>query len=135
MKYLGSYKKLFTSEEIISFCALTGDTNPIHTNNGFAKDSGFDGCVVNGALGLSFAISFLIEKLDNSEGVVIFESRSLYKKPVIVDTELYFHIVEEMLGLGGSVGTYVVYLSPQETLDPQKLGIYFHKHSISLKFA
>jgi 3-hydroxybutyryl-CoA dehydratase len=39
-----------TAEDMIAFAALSGDHNPLHTDDAFARAKGFDGAVVYGAL-------------------------------------------------------------------------------------
>ena len=43
-----------TAEMIDAFCALTGDTSPIHIDEGYARERGYPGRVVYGMLGASF---------------------------------------------------------------------------------
>lgn len=43
-----------TAEMMDSFCALTGDTSPIHIDEGYARERGYPGRVVYGMLGASF---------------------------------------------------------------------------------
>lgn len=38
----------FKQEEIIAFCDLVGDINPIHRDKQFAKESGYTDCLVQG---------------------------------------------------------------------------------------
>lgn len=43
-----------TAEMMDAFCAITGDTSPIHMDDDYAKGRGFPGRVVYGMLGASF---------------------------------------------------------------------------------
>ena len=43
-----------TAEMMYAFCALTGDTSPIHIDEGYARERGYPGRVVYGMLGASF---------------------------------------------------------------------------------
>ena len=43
-----------TAEMMDAFCALTGDTSPIHIDEGYARERGYPGRVVYGMLGASF---------------------------------------------------------------------------------
>ena len=44
-----------TAEMMDAFCALTGDTSPIHIDEGYARERGYPGRVVYGMLGASFS--------------------------------------------------------------------------------
>lgn len=39
-----------TPEDMVAFAALSGDHNPLHTDDAFARAKGFEGAVVYGAL-------------------------------------------------------------------------------------
>ena len=43
-----------TAEMMDAFCTLTGDTSPIHIDEGYARERGYPGRVVYGMLGASF---------------------------------------------------------------------------------
>ena len=43
-----------TAEMMDAFCALTGDTSPIHIDEGYVRERGYPGRVVYGMLGASF---------------------------------------------------------------------------------
>jgi 3-hydroxybutyryl-CoA dehydratase len=43
-----------TSEQMLAFAVLSGDTNPLHVDEAFARSSGFPGRVVFGLLTSSF---------------------------------------------------------------------------------
>ena len=43
-----------TAEMMDALCALTGDTSPIHIDEGYARERGYPGRVVYGMLGASF---------------------------------------------------------------------------------
>jgi hypothetical protein len=42
--------RVFGEEDVVLFAKLTGDTNPIHVDNEFAKQTKFGRCIVHGAL-------------------------------------------------------------------------------------
>lgn len=52
-----SFKKEITSEMMESFLQITGDVNPLHSENEFAIDHGFKGRVVYGMLSASLISS------------------------------------------------------------------------------
>jgi acyl dehydratase len=52
---------VISDEDMVAFGKLSGDYNPLHTDDGFAHQAGFSGCVVYGAL--------LVAKLSNLIGM------------------------------------------------------------------
>jgi acyl dehydratase len=48
------------SEEVhAAFCALSGDVNPLHTDDAYAREAGFEGRVVHGSLLNAFLSHFV----------------------------------------------------------------------------
>ena len=56
-------KKKIIKKDIINFSKLSGDTNPIHTNQNYAKKMGFGNLVAHGMLTESFISSIIGNKL------------------------------------------------------------------------
>ena len=48
--------RTITEADVVQFAALTGDYNPLHTNEEFAKNAPFGGRIAHGMLGLSYAV-------------------------------------------------------------------------------
>ena len=48
-----SFEKKVTQEDMALFSGITGDRNPLHLDEGYAKSAGFKGCVGFGMLGSS----------------------------------------------------------------------------------
>lgn len=59
-----------TEADIVNFAALTGDTNPMHTDAEYAKTTVFGERVAHGMLGLAYAVG-LAWQLGFMEGTVI----------------------------------------------------------------
>lgn len=59
-----------TEADIVNFAALTGDTNPMHTDAEYAKTTMFGERVAHGMLGLAYAVG-LAWQLGFMEGTVI----------------------------------------------------------------
>ena len=51
--YTATVDFVVTGEDMANFAVLSGDRNPLHTNDAFARDRGYEGAVVYGALLLS----------------------------------------------------------------------------------
>ena len=56
-------KKKIIKKDIINFSKLSGDTNPIHINQNYAKKMGFGKLVAHGMLTESFISSIIGNKL------------------------------------------------------------------------
>lgn len=48
-----SFEKTLTSEDVLLFSSLTGDANPLHLDDSYAKSAGFSSRVAFGMLGSS----------------------------------------------------------------------------------
>jgi acyl dehydratase len=62
--------RTITEADIVNFAALTGDSNPMHTDAEYAKTTMFGERVAHGMLGLSYAVG-LAWQLGFMEGTVI----------------------------------------------------------------
>jgi acyl dehydratase len=49
-----SFIKTVTAQEVDHFAQISGDNNPLHMDDSFARDRGFQGRVVHGALLISY---------------------------------------------------------------------------------
>ena len=103
-------KRTISENDIMSFAALSGDNNRIHTDPEFSKTTVFGKQVAHGLLGLSVA-SGLAWQTGILDGTVIaFREVNEWKfvKPVFIDDTIYVELeVKEMKALprigGGSV--------------------------------
>ncbi len=103
-------KRTVTENDIMSFAALTGDDNRIHTDPEFSKTTQFGKQIAHGMLGLSIA-SGLAWQTGILDGTVIaFREVSEWKfvKPVFIGDSIYVDMeMKETKGLprigGGSV--------------------------------
>lgn len=103
-------KRTITENDIMSFAALSGDDNRIHTDPEFSKTTMFGRQVAHGLLGLAIA-SGLAWKTGILDGTVIaFREVNEWKfvKPVFIDDTIYVEMeVQETKALprigGGSV--------------------------------
>ena len=76
-----------TEEKMTAFCALTGDINPLHMDEGYAKSQGYPGRVVFGMLTASL-ISKLGGVLLPGKYCLIQEVDVKFTRPVFVGDEL-----------------------------------------------
>jgi 3-hydroxybutyryl-CoA dehydratase len=78
-------RQLVVSEQFVSnFAVLSGDFNPLHTNDKFAKSKGFPGRVVHGSI-LNLMISSIVGMSLNDDNVMLLSQRTSYKKPIFID--------------------------------------------------
>jgi 3-hydroxybutyryl-CoA dehydratase len=68
-----TYERVVTAEDIDLFAKVSGDYNPVHVNEDYAKKTLFKGRIAHGALSQAF-LSTTMAKLP---GVVIFMSQTL----------------------------------------------------------
>lgn len=91
------FTKAITEEDIERFAAASGDTNPIHLDDGFAEETRFKGRIAHGIL-VSGLISAALARLPGS---VVYLSQDLeFRAPVRIGDEVTAtaEIVEELGG-------------------------------------
>ena len=54
-----SYAKTVTEADVVLFAGVSGDTNPVHLNEEFAKETMFQGRIAHGMLSASFISTVL----------------------------------------------------------------------------
>lgn len=102
--------RTITEADIVNFAALTGDTNPMHTDAEYAKTTMFGERVAHGMLGLSYAVG-LAWQLGFMEGTVIafLGVEWKFKAPIKIGDTI--HVVakvkqkKELKAAGGGVVT------------------------------
>jgi acyl dehydratase len=67
---IDSRARTVTAADVADFAALTGDHNPLHTDDEAARAAGFPGVVVHGFLGLALAVG-LIEETGVHDGTTL----------------------------------------------------------------
>jgi 3-hydroxybutyryl-CoA dehydratase len=67
-----------------NFSALSGDFNPLHTNDIFAKSKGFPGRVAHGSI-LNLMISSIVGMGLNDDNVMLLSQKTSHKKPIFID--------------------------------------------------
>jgi 3-hydroxybutyryl-CoA dehydratase len=70
-----------TDEHIEAFARLSGDRNPVHFDDGFARRIGFDGHIAHGAITTALLSAVLGMDLPGP-GTVFLEQRVRFLKPV-----------------------------------------------------
>ncbi len=93
-----SYSRTVTEQDVALFGEISGDMNPVHFDEEFAKKTIFRGRIVHGALTLSFLSTVLGTKMPGP-GTVVFNLTIAFKGPVrIGDTVTALCTVREKVG-------------------------------------
>lgn len=86
-----TYQRQITEGDVRAFATLSGDTNPLHLDDRFARTTPFDGRIVHGAL-LGAHLSAALATQLPGPGTVYLEERLRFRRPVrigdTVTTEL-----------------------------------------------
>jgi 3-hydroxybutyryl-CoA dehydratase len=85
-----SFLKKITKEDIINFSNMTGDKNPLHLDEEFAKTTSYKRPVVFGLLVNSY-LSTLAGMYLPGKYSLILSVESKFKKPCFIDDELTIH--------------------------------------------
>ena len=83
------HKFVVTQAVYDGFQQCSGDFNPLHTNQDFAKGKGFPQCVMYGNI-LNGFVSYFIGMLLPSQEVIIHSQDIMFKNPVFLNDELDF---------------------------------------------
>lgn len=87
-----SFEKCFTDEEVRKFADISGDDNPVHLNEEYAKDSIFGQRIVHGIL-VSGLISKVIGTQLPGNGTIYLSQNLKFIKPVYVGETVKAEVV------------------------------------------
>ena len=76
-----TYERTVTVADIEAFAAVSGDHNPVHLDDSYAKTTRFKGRIAHGMLGASFISTAIASKLPGPGSVYLAQSLS-FKAPV-----------------------------------------------------
>lgn len=79
--------RVFTQEEVLRFAELSYDTNPIHTDEEFAKTTPFGGVIVPGFLTGSMFSAIIGTKFPGF-GSIYLSQNMCFRKPVFPECEV-----------------------------------------------
>jgi len=82
------YSRTITDTDLRNFSGVSGDTNPMHLNEEYAKTTVFKGCVVHGMLTASLLSTVIGTKLPGP-GCIYVSQTLLFKAPVHVGETVY----------------------------------------------
>jgi 3-hydroxybutyryl-CoA dehydratase len=76
-----SFAKTITEADVVLFAGITGDFNPVHLNEEYARESMFKGRIAHGALSSSFISTVLGTQLPGP-GCIYVSQSVRYRAPV-----------------------------------------------------
>lgn len=75
------YSRTITEADIVMFCGISGDTNPVHLNNDYAAQTRFRGTIAHGMLSAALISTVLGTKLPGP-GVIYVSQDLRFRAPV-----------------------------------------------------
>lgn len=80
-----SISRTVTEQDIVAFARVTGDTNPLHLDDSYAKKTRFQQRVAHGILSAGFISAVLGTKLTGPNATAVYLSQSMrFLKPVFI---------------------------------------------------
>lgn len=90
------YSRTITDTDLRNFSGVTGDTNPMHLNEEYAKTTFFKGCIVHGILTASLLSTVVGTKLPGP-GCIYVSQTLFFKAPVHVGETVYAKVTVKEL--------------------------------------
>ena len=75
------YSKTVTDADVVLFAGITGDSNPVHLDSEYAKDTLFKGRIAHGMLSASYISTVLGMKMPGP-GTIFMQLLTRFKAPV-----------------------------------------------------
>lgn len=75
----------YTQEQVDLYAKISGDTNPLHTNQEAGKESMFGRCIIHGHFSAS-VFTKIFGSLLHADGHVYMKQNTTFLKPMFVDT-------------------------------------------------
>ncbi len=88
-------KRIVTEDDIEKFAAVSGDRNPIHLDEDYAKKTFFQGRIAHGMLSAAFISAVLANKLPG-KGSIYLNQELIFKKPIRIGDTII--VVVEVIG-------------------------------------
>ncbi|MEY4491942.1 MAG: hypothetical protein RL085_353 [Actinomycetota bacterium] len=80
---VGNVEILFTRDSLVRYAGASGDFNPIHYRDDFAKSVGLDGVLAHGMLTMGAAVQVVVDWIGDPGRILDYGVR--FTKPVFVD--------------------------------------------------
>ena len=88
---VGSRTFSFTRDSLVKYAGASGDFNPIHYRDDFAKSVGLDGVLAHGMLTMGSAVQVAVDWIGDSGRVIDYGVR--FTKPVFVPADSLAEVV------------------------------------------
>ena len=75
------------ADDLVAFAAVTGDDNPVHLDEAFAKTTSFGGRIAHGMLSAGYISAVIGTKLPGS-GAIYLEQTLRFRRPVRIGDEV-----------------------------------------------
>lgn len=83
--------RAFSAQDVETFAALTGDDNPVHLNEDFARESMFGQRIVHGALASSMFSNLFGAELPG-HGSIYLKNEVTFLKPIFLDQAIEYSV-------------------------------------------
>ncbi len=87
-----TYAKTVTDADVVLFAGISGDSNPVHLDNEFAKDTMFKGRIAHGMLTASFISTVLGTRLPGP-GCIYISQNLKFRAPVRIGDTVRTRVV------------------------------------------
>lgn len=81
------FKKILTFQDVLDFSRITGDENPLHIDEEYAKATPFKGRICQGMLAASLFSALFGMVCPGRKNLYLSQTLN-FKKPIIIDSEL-----------------------------------------------
>lgn len=102
---IGSREITFSRADLIAYAAASGDHNPIHWNERFAREVGLENVIAHGMLTMGTAITGLLEAVGDPTLVTAYSTRFTGMVPVPATGEVALEVVATVGAIDESAGT------------------------------
>lgn len=84
-------ERSFSAQDVELFANLSGDINPIHLDEEYAKTTPFGSRIVHGSLAAS-VFSNIFANILPGPGCIYFKSNSVFLKPIYLDAKIEYKV-------------------------------------------
>lgn len=84
-------ERTFSLEEVIAYAKITGDDNPLHIDEEYAKNSRFGGTIVHGMFVMG-VVSKILGTILPGNGTIYLGQDVRFKRPVYVDKKVFIEV-------------------------------------------